>query len=90
MDRAFALIGESVVFPKCYTRSEGKSQLLRRALSDSRQQMLEAVDEAGAFIDGIFTAVAEGPASICTLKLPGTNCGPPYDSQVGHGKPPTT
>ena len=62
MDRAFALIGESAVFLKCYTRSEGKSQLLRRALSDSGQtEMVEAVDEGGALIDGIFTAAAKGP-----------------------------
>jgi hypothetical protein len=62
MDRAFALLGESVLFPKCYTRSVGKSQLLRRALSDSGQtETLEAVDDAGVVIDGIFTAAARGP-----------------------------
>jgi hypothetical protein len=62
MDRAFALLGETVVFPKCYTRSEGKSQLLRRVLLDSGQsETLEAVDEAGVFIDGLFTAAARGP-----------------------------
>jgi hypothetical protein len=59
---AFALLNDSVVFPKCYTRMEGKSRLLRRTLSDSAQtEQLDAVDEAGVAISGIFTAAARGP-----------------------------
>lgn len=62
MDRSFALLGETVVFPKCYTRSEGKSQLLRRTLSDSAQsEPLDVVDEIGAPFAGTFRAVARGP-----------------------------
>jgi hypothetical protein len=62
IDRSFALLGESVVFPKCYTRSEGKSQLLRRTLSDSAQsEPLDVVDETGAPFAGIFSAFARGP-----------------------------
>jgi hypothetical protein len=62
IDRAFALLGGSVVFPKCYTRREGKSQLLRRTLSGAPQaEPLDAVDEAGVPVGGLFTAVARGP-----------------------------
>ena len=62
MDRAFALVGETVVFPKCYTRRDGKSQLLRCTVSNSAQtEPLDVVDEAGVSIDGLFTAVARGP-----------------------------
>jgi hypothetical protein len=62
MDRSFALVGESVVFPKCYTRNEGKSQLLRRTLSDlARSEPLDAVDEIGGPLAGIFTTAARGP-----------------------------
>jgi hypothetical protein len=62
MDRAFALDGGSVVFPKCYTRREGKPQLLRRTLADSaKAELLDMIDEAGVSLGGLFTAVARGP-----------------------------
>lgn len=62
MDRAFAVAGETVIFQKCYTRREGKSQLLRCCMSASAQtEPLHAVDEKGAAIQGLFTAVARGP-----------------------------
>ncbi len=61
IDRAFALNGDTVIFQKCYTRREGKSQLLRRTLSGLVQaEEVDAVDETGALIDGIFTATARG------------------------------
>lgn len=61
MSRAFAILGESAVFPKCYTPSEEQSQLLRRQFSDTGQsEKLEAVDETGTPIGGKFTAAARG------------------------------
>ena len=62
MKPAFAIAGETVIFQKCYTRREGKSQLLRRCISASAQtEPVYAVDEEGAVVDGLFTAVARGP-----------------------------
>lgn len=62
MDRAFAIEGETVIFQKCYTRREGKSQLLRCSISASAHtEPVFAVDEKGAVVDGLFTAVARGP-----------------------------
>jgi hypothetical protein len=61
MDRAFAVLRDTVIFPKCYTRREGKSQLLRRTLSDPPQtEHVEATDESGASIGGVFGAAARG------------------------------
>jgi hypothetical protein len=57
----FALCRETVIFPKCYTQREGKSQLLRRNLANSAQsEEVEVVDENGAAVDGLFTAAARG------------------------------
>ena len=62
MNPAFAIAGETVIFQKCYTRREGKSQLLRCSISASAQtEPVYAVDEEGAVVDGLFTAVARGP-----------------------------
>ena len=59
IDRAFALRGETVISPKCYT--QGKSQLLTRTLpSSAPAEVVDAVDEDGAAIEGQFTAVARG------------------------------
>jgi len=61
IDGAFALNGDTVTFQKCYTRREGKSQLLRRTLSGSVQaEEVEAVDETGALVNGLFTTAARG------------------------------
>jgi hypothetical protein len=61
MDRAFSLFEGAVVFPKCYTRNEGNSQLLRRTLSESPQtEPLEATDDDGRTIGGQFKAAARG------------------------------
>ncbi len=62
IDRAFALNGDTVIFQKCYTRREGKSQLLRRTLSDSaKTEVVDVVDETGALLEGLFKVVARGP-----------------------------
>ncbi|PYL83109.1 MAG: hypothetical protein DMF21_00400 [Verrucomicrobia bacterium] len=62
MNPAFAILGETVISQKCYTRVEGKSQLLRRSISASAQtEPAHAVDEKGVVIDGLFTAIAKGP-----------------------------
>lgn len=62
IDRAFALNGDTVIFQKCYTRREGKSQLLRRTLSGSAQsEVVDVLDETGAPIHGLFTVAARGP-----------------------------
>jgi hypothetical protein len=61
MDKAFALVEGAVIFPKCYTRREGKSQLLRRTLSESPQtEELEPRNESGGLINGTFGAAARG------------------------------
>lgn len=61
MDRAFSVFEGAVVFPKCYTRNEGDSQLLRRTLSESPQtEQLEATDDDGRTIGGQFKAAARG------------------------------
>lgn len=58
---AFAIHDGAVIFPKCYTRSEGKSQLLRRSLSSATEaEIVNAVDERGMAIDGLFTAAVRG------------------------------
>jgi hypothetical protein len=61
IDRAFGLFEGAVVFPKCYTRNEGNSQLLRRTLSESPQtEPLEATDDNDRIIGGQFKAAARG------------------------------
>jgi len=61
IDRAFSLSQDAVVFPQCYTRHKGNSQLLRRTLSDSPQtEPLEATDDDGRTIGGQFKAAARG------------------------------
>jgi hypothetical protein len=73
MDQAFALLGESVIFPKCYTRNDGKSQLLRRALSDTGlSETLEALDDSGVGMEHSRLR-REDHTSICTHKLPYIN-----------------
>jgi hypothetical protein len=62
ISRAFAVHRDSVIFPKCYTRMEGRSQLLVRALSDSSEaEAAEAVDESDSIIGGHFSAIGRGP-----------------------------
>ena len=62
MQGGFALRGDAVVFPKCYTQVEGKSQILIRTLStSSAAESIEAVDENGSAIDGLVTAFGRGP-----------------------------
>jgi len=62
MNPAFAILGETVISQKCYTRMAGKSQLLRRSISGSAQtEPAHAIDEKGVVIDGLFTAIAKGP-----------------------------
>lgn len=59
--KAFGLFEGAVVFPKCYTRNEGDSQLLRRTLSESPQtEPLEATDDDGRTIGGQFRVAARG------------------------------
>jgi hypothetical protein len=61
IDRAFALRGETIIFPKCYTQLSGKSQLLVRTLSGSGQaELVDLVDEDGTNIEGHFTSVSRG------------------------------
>jgi hypothetical protein len=62
MDHAFGILESAVIFQKCYTRiHEGHGQLLRRALSDSSQtEPIEALDDGGKTIGGLFRLAARG------------------------------
>jgi hypothetical protein len=61
IDRAFALRGDTIIFQKCYTHLSGESQLLTRTLpSSTPAEVVDAVDEDGAAIEGQFTTVARG------------------------------
>jgi len=62
MGRAFAIFEDHVIFPKCYTRSEGRSRLMRRSLSGPphTEQEVTPVDESGAVIGGVFRTTARG------------------------------
>lgn len=78
MKGGFALRSDTVIFPKCYTRHEGKSQILLRTLSSSlAAETVDVVDENGSAIGGLFTAVCRGPnfylltdAALYSLKAP--------------------
>ena len=60
ISKSFGVIGETVLFPKCYT-PEGGSQLLRCTLTEAAQsELLEAVDGEGRKISGQFKAAARG------------------------------